>query len=164
MVRKALSVLPTRPVLFIVPMLVVLVMSFYYWDIFSKCTSNKQFRASLNEALHSVGVAEQFRLMDVTDFRWDKVRVVANFKPERRNVECFLDWNWPSGERDSLIASELLSVLIFAQEGTIIEYHEVRSDEVSFLGADSSLTPQSAVFSVGKNSINSGGVTLTLNN
>ena len=102
--------------------------------------------------------------MDVTDFGWDKVRVVTNFKPERRNVECPLDWNWSSGERDSLIASGLLSVLIFAQEGTIIEYHEVRSDEVSFLGADSSLTPQSAVFNIGTNSINSRGVTLTLNN
>jgi len=164
MIRNALSVLPTRPIMYIVPVIVVLVMSFYYWDIYTKCANNKQFRTSLNESLQSVDAGKQFRLTDFTDFYWDRVRIVGNFNPERRDVECLFDWNWSSGERESLMASGLLTVLIFAQEGVIVEYHELRSDEVAFRSADSSLSPVAAVFNVGTNPVNSNGVTLTLNN
>ncbi len=164
MIKDALSVLPTRPVVYLVPVIVVLVMSFYYWDIYSRCTNNKQFRTSLNELLHSVDAPVPFRLMDFTNFSWDRVRVVENFKPEKRNVECPLGWNWSSSERDSLIASGLLTVLIFVQEGIIVKYLELRSDEVAFRGADSSLTLESAVFNIGTNPVNSSGVTLTLKN
>jgi hypothetical protein len=164
MIRNALSVLPTRPIMYIVPLIVVLVMTFYYWDIYTKCANNKQFRTSLNESINSADVTVQFKLTEFTDFYWDRVRIVENFNPEKRNVECPLGWNWASGERESLIASGLLTVLIFAQEGTIVEYHEIRSDEVAFRGADSSLTPQAAVFSIGTNPVNSNGVTLTLKN
>lgn len=164
MIRNALSVLPTRPVLYLVPVIVVLVLSFYYWDLYTKCANNNQFRTSLNELLHSMEASEKFRLMDFTGFIWDRVRVVESFKPERRNTECPLDWNWPSGERESLIASGLLTVLIFVHEGIIVGYYELRSDEVAFRGADSSLSPEAAVFSIGTNSINSSGVTLTVNN
>jgi hypothetical protein len=150
--------------MYIVPVIVVLVMSFYYWDIYTKCANNKQFRTSLNESLHAADASVKFKLAEFTDFFWDRVRVVENFNPERRNVECPLGWNWASGERESLIASGLLTVLIFAQQGTIVEYHELRGDEVAFRGADSSLTPEAAVFSIGTNPVNSNGVTLTLNN
>jgi len=163
MIRNALSVLPTRPIMYIVPVIVVLVMSFYYWDIYTKCANNKQFRTSLNESLHAADAGVKFKLAEFTDFFWDRVRVVENFNPERRNVECPLGWNWASGERESLIASGLLTVLIFAQQGTIVEYHELRGDEVAFRGADSSLTPEAAVFNIGANPVNSNGVTLTLN-
>jgi hypothetical protein len=162
MIRNALSVVPSRPIVVIVPLIVVLVMSFYYWDIYSKCADNKLFRTSFNELVHSVDTSAPFRLMDMTDFRWDRVRIVTNFEPEKRNTECPFGWNWSSGERDSLIASGLLTVLLFAQEGMIVRYFELRSDKLAFRGANSSLTPEAAVFSIGKNSDNSSGVTLTL--
>jgi hypothetical protein len=161
-IRNALSVLPTRPVLYLVPVIVALVMSFYYWDIYTKCDNNKQFRTSLNELLHSMEASEKFRLEDFTNFFWDRVRIVENFKPERRNTECPFDWNWSSSERESLISSGLLTVLIFVYEGIIVGYQELRSDEVAFRGADSSLTPEAAVFNIVTNSGNSSSVTLTL--
>jgi hypothetical protein len=164
MIRNILSVMPTRPILYIVPVIVVLVLSFYYGDMHSRCTSNKQFRISLNELLHSEGAGTQLRLTDVTRFVWDRVRIVTNFKPESRNNECPFGWNWPDGERDSLIASGLLTVLIFVDHAAIVEYFELRSDEVAFRGADFSLSPAAAVFAIGANSDNSTGVTLTLNN
>ena len=163
MIRRALSVLPTRPIVYIVPLIVVVVMSFYYQDIYTKCVDNKRFRTSLNELLFSKDAPAHFQLMDFTDFRWDRVRIVTNFQPEKRNTECPFGWNWPDGERESLIASGLLTVLIFAQEGMIVKYHELRSDELAFRGMDSSLTPVAAVFGIGKNPDNSTGVTLTLN-
>ncbi|MDH3635515.1 MAG: hypothetical protein OES20_12530 [Gammaproteobacteria bacterium] len=164
MIKNALSVMPTRPIVYIVPAIVILVMSFYYGDIYAKCRGNKQFRASLNELLVATDVSGQFRLADATDFGWDRVRVVTNFKPEASGSECPFDWNWPRGERDSLIASGLLTVLIFVRRGAIVNYQELRDDEVAFHGADASLSPQAAVFSIGANPDHSGGVKLTLNN
>jgi hypothetical protein len=162
MIRRALSVLPTRPIIYIVPLLVVLVLFFYYRDIYQKCTDNKQFRTALVASLNAMAVPGEFRLLDFTDFRWDKVRIVANFEPERRNTECPFDWNWRSGLRDTLIAKGLLTVLIFAQDGMIVRYHELRSDELEFRGAEASLTPQTAVFDVGRDSAADGAVTLSL--
>jgi hypothetical protein len=164
MIRDALSVLPTRPIVYIVPLIMVLVISFYYRDMYTKCTNIKQFRTSLNELLHSADAPAQFRLMDLTDFMWDRVRVVTNFKFERRNLECPFGWNWSSGERESLVASGLLTALIFTQQGTMVEYLELRSDEVAFRGAGSSLTPETAVFGIKTKSVNSSSVTLTLSN
>ena len=49
MIKNTLSVMPTRPIVYIVPLMVVLVMSFSYGEIYTKCTDNREFRASLNE-------------------------------------------------------------------------------------------------------------------
>ncbi|MCP4765739.1 MAG: hypothetical protein GY875_05650 [Gammaproteobacteria bacterium] len=163
MIRDALSVIPSRPVVFVVPVIVVLVMSWYYWDMYSKCTDIKLFRASLNEELHSLQTPAHFRLADFTGFSWDHVRIVEQFDPEIKSSECPLGWNWASGERDSLIASGLLTIMIFLHKGIIVEYLEIRSDEVAFRGAEASLSPQTAVFNIGAHSAESGGVTLTLN-
>jgi len=164
MIKNALSVMPTRPIVYIVPIIVILVMSFYYGDMYAKCTGNKQFRASLNELLAVTSASGQFRLTDATDFGWDRVRVVTDFKPEASASECPFNWNWTRGERDSLISSGLLTVLIFVRRGAIVNYLELRHDEVAFYGADASLSPQAAVFSIGANPDHSGGVKLTLNN
>jgi hypothetical protein len=164
MIKNALSVMPTRPILYIVPLLVLAVLGFYYGDMYAKCDGNRQFRASLNQMLIAKGASGQFRLVDATDFSWDRVRIVTGFKPEARSATCPLEWNWPRGERDSLITSGLLTVLIFVRRGTIVSYLELRHDEVAFHGADSSLSPQAAVFRVGENSDFSGGVKLTLSN
>ncbi len=162
MIKNALSVMPARPILYIVPVIVVLVLSLYYRDMYSRCTGNKQFRTSLNELLHSDGSGTQFRLSDITGFMWDRVRIVTNFEPESETGQCPFGWNWPAGDRDKLIASGLLTVLIFVDKGTMVEVLELSGDEVAFHGADASLTPQAAVFSIATNSENSAGVALTL--
>jgi hypothetical protein len=162
MIKHALSVLPTRPVLYIVPVIVVLVLSFYYWDMYSRCTSNKQFRTSLNELLHSESSDAKFRLADVTGFVWDRVRIVTNFNPDSKANQCPFGWNWPDGVRDTLIASGLLTVLIFVDKGNMVQVLEMSSDEVSFQGADSSLTPQEAVFHIDRIPENSADIALIL--
>lgn len=163
-VKDALAVLPARPVLYIVPAIMVVVLSLYYWEQYTKCTEIKQFRTSLTSTLASMGSSEEFRLTDFTDFAWDKVRIVANVKPGERNAECPFGWNWASGERESLMASDLLSVLMFAKKELIVGYIELRSDEVKFIGTESSLTPRTAVFSIRSQPENNNAVTLTLKN
>ena len=161
MINNALSVLPTRPIRFIVPLIIVGVLSFYYWEQYTKCTDIKQFRVSLTDTLHSKGVSEKFRLVDFTDFVWDKVRIATKIKPGERNAECPFGWNWLSGERESLMNSGLLTVLMFGHGESIVGYAELRSDKVEFRGVESSLTPKTAVFSIGENSDNE-AVSLTL--
>ena len=162
MIKNALSVMPTRPIVYIVPLLVVMVMSFYYGEIYTKCTDNREFRASLNELLAATDRSAGFRLADATNFAWDRVRIVTDFKPEASGDTCPLEWNWSQGERESLIDSGLLTVLIFVHRAAIVNYLELRHDEVAFQGMDSSLSPRTAVFSVRSNQDKDGAFELTL--
>ena len=162
MFKDALSVIPSRPVVYIAPVIVVLVLVFYYRDLYVKCADIRLYRDALNEVLPSHDRSSPFRLAEFTGFSWDKVRIVARLEPHNRTVECPFGWNWPSGERETLAASGLLSALMFARQGTIVKYLEVRNDEIEFRGADSSLTPQTAVFSVDTSSDDGSAVTLTL--
>ncbi len=163
MFKDAFSVLPARPAMYIAPLIALLVLSFYYRDLFNKCADIRQYRVALNEQLRSMGTGGEFRLADFTDFVWDKVRIVVKIGADTKNVECPFDWNWTSGERDSLVAAGKLSAVVFGQQGRVVNYLELRSDEVLFRATDSHLTPETAVFSIEANSTDSGGVTLNLN-
>ena len=164
MIKEALSVLPARPIVYIVPLIVIMVMSFYYADVYSRCTAGKEFRASLNNTLMARANGSQLRLEDVTGFAWDRVRIVTGFDPERNDGACPFGWNWADGEREALIASGSLTALIFVHRAAIVEYLEVNANEVAFRGAETSISPRAAVFSIGPNPENGSGVSLTLNN
>lgn len=161
-VRDALSSLPSKPVLFIGPVIIVLVLSFYYRDQYEKCLDIRQSRQSITEKIRSLKPGSTFRFTEVTDFSWNKVRIVAQVEPGTISATCPLDWNWSSGERESLLNDGLLAAVIFGQQGKVVKYLELRADELKFVGASATLSPESAVFDVGKSNLPSGPVTLTL--
>lgn len=150
MLGDMLKVLPTRPVVYIAPAIVLVVMSLYYWNLYSDCTDDRQRRMELSRMLATGDWSGPFRLAEFTDFAWDQVRIVTNFRPERRNIDCPLGWNWPEGKREYLISSDQLTALIFAQQGSVVEYLELQGDEIVFTGTGSALTPENAVFEVMK--------------
>lgn len=162
MIKDALSSLPAKPALFIAPLLVVLVLTLYYRDQYDKCVEIRQTRAELNALLRSIDSPGQFRLADFTDFAWNRVRIVASVEPGTINEQCPFDWNWEGDERDSLIASGLLTAMVFGREGKVVRYLELRGDEVSFRDADDNLTPETAIFTLTRESVREDGVTLTL--
>ncbi len=162
MIKDALSSLPARPALFIAPLLVVVVLSLYYRDQYIKCDDIRQSRAALNSMLGSIGSPGEFRLSDFTEFTWNRVRIAARIEPGTISEQCPFGWNWDSGERESLLASGRLSVMVFGHQGKVVRYLELRDDEVSFRGVDGELTPQSAVFDVSRPGGSDGGVTLSL--
>ncbi|TNF91012.1 MAG: hypothetical protein JSU67_18260 [Gammaproteobacteria bacterium] len=164
MIKDALSALPAKPALFIAPVLIVLVLSLYYRDRYQQCVDIKNTRAEIKQHLHSLGLPAQFRLADFTNFAWNKVRIVARVKPGTVSASCPLDWNWASGERDELLESGLLTVMIFGQQGQIVRYMELRGDELEFHVPKDNLTPEQAVFDVRRKLDDSGGLTLTLKN
>lgn len=159
-IKDALSILPARPVLYLVPLIVVIVLTFYYRERYNNCVDIKSDRAELVAFLTELELPAQFHLQAFTGFRWDKVRIVARLDPGTVSVECPFDWNWPAGQREQLIADGLLSALIFGQQGRIVRYLELRNDEVAIRGAEHQLTPDTAVFDVEAGG--DGGVTLTL--
>jgi len=164
LIKDALSSLPAKPALVIAPLLVVVVLTLYYRDQYNRCADIRQSRDELNVLLRSIESPGPFRLTDFTDFAWNKVRIVASVEPGTIRNECPFDWNWSDSERKNLIDDGLLAAVIFGQGGKVVRYLELRGDEVSFRGAGSELTPDSAVFHVSRDTGSDGGVTLTLKN
>lgn len=144
------------------PIIVVAVLSLYYWDLRDKCVDIKQARESLYQRLTSMPPGAQFRLADFTDFEWNKVRIVASVAPGTISDECHFDWNWSAGERDSLIEAGDLSVLIFGQRGRVVGYYELRRDRIAFDDIDGQLTPAGAVFDLDRIAADGGIVSLSL--
>lgn len=162
MIKDALSAVPSKPALVIAPLLVVLVLFLYYRDQYNQCVDMKETQAALHEELLALDSPARFRLADFTGFEWTRVRIVANVTPDTISETCPLDWNWESGERDALIASGQLAAMMFGKQGRIVKYLELRASEVEFRGAEGSLSPRAAVFSVERKS--GTGVVLTLDN
>lgn len=140
--------MPTKPVIVIAPLIVVLVLAFYYRDRHVKCTEMKQFRVTLAASLAAVPSRQAVRFADFTDFAWDRVRIVTAFVPRERGASCPFEWNWPAGERAALIDGGALTALIFALGDAVVAYRELDGGEIEIRGVDTLLTPESAVFEV----------------
>ena len=125
-------------------------LSLYYWDLRAKCVDIKQVRESLYQRLISMPPGAQFRLAEFTEFDWNKVRIVARVGPGTISDECHFDWNWPLGERESLIESGKLSALVFGLRGRVVGYFELRRDEIAFDALDGQLTPATAIFDLAR--------------
>ncbi len=161
MIKDALSSLPAKPALYIAPILVIVVLSLYYRDQYNQCADIRQQRMALNELLRAIDSPGNFRLADFTEFDWNKVRIVAGVAPGTIADECPFDWNWQSGERDTLLKSGLLTAVIFGRDGQVVSYLELRGDEVEFRSSEGNLTPETAVFGVERKP-GASGVTLRL--
>ena len=147
-IRDALSSLPTRPVLFLAPLIVVLVLSWYYRDLYTRCSQIRADRDSLSEAILAANPGVRLRLDELTAFAWDQVRIVTGYRPRGRGSECPFDWNWPAGERDALIAAGHLTVLVFARAGAIVRYVEMNGNRIEFPRLEVGLEPAEALFLV----------------
>lgn len=128
------------------PLIVVLVLAFYYRDRHFKCTEMRQFRASLAASLDAVPSRTAVRFSNFTDFAWDRVRVVTGFVPRERGAACPFDWNWQGSERAALIDRGALTALIFALGDEVVAYRELDGSEIEIRGVVTLLTPETAIF------------------
>ncbi len=162
MIKDALSSLPARPALFIAPVIALLVLVYYYWDLHARCTDLREQRTALTGYLQTLDSPGGFRLAEFTGFAWDKVRIAVDLKGASRSLECPFGWNWAAGEREALIEAGLLTGLIFGFQDSIVAYFELRGDQIAFRGVESVLTPDSAVFSLARADGSDTAVVLTL--
>ena len=86
------------------------------------------------------------------EFPWEHVKGFARFKPQYQKRSCPLGWGWSDEERQAIVDSDLLSVLIFFNEGKIVNVVDFRNDRVAMEEFESGLTPQTASFSVKRTS------------
>lgn len=160
--RDALSVLPARPAIFIAPLIVLVVLSLYYRDRYEQCRDIREDRQTFTETIRSLESGDQFRLADLTDFSWNKVRIVSHVKPGTISEVCPFGWNWSNDERETLLANGLLTAVIFGHQGRVVKYLELRGDELKFPARTDILSPDNAVFHVIKSQSSDLSVTLTL--
>ncbi len=161
-IKQALSGLPARPALVAAPIIALLALALYYWDIHGKCTGLRAQREALESHLARLPPAARFRLADFTGFAWNQVRIVARVESTSRELDCPLDWNWPRGERDELMQSGRLTAVIFGRDRALVDYFELRNDRIEFRGVDSILRPETAVFRVARTGGANGAISLTL--
>lgn len=162
MLNRMLDGMPTRPVVYIAPLVVISILIYYFIDLKQRCMYQADLR---NHVQHIVQNSQQdtlLRLAEVTPFVWEKVKIFNNFKPERKSKSCPFGWDWSSVERESIISSGQLTVLIFVNKGKLSNYIELKSDHVRFNAIDESLSPDSAIFVVNKSSHANGAPTLLL--
>ncbi len=149
MIHRALNSIPARPVLYIAPLIVVLVMVFYYSSLRDECIGQaSQRQAFLQRVTQAADSGSTLKLSDITDFPWQQVKGFVEFKPRYQTRSCPFGWDWSSERRQELIESGLLSVVIFFNKGSVSKYIEFRGDRILIEGFDKALTPDSAVFRV----------------
>ncbi len=147
MIHEALNSIPAKPVLFIAPLIILLVMVFYYSSLKSECVGRaSQRQAFLQHVTEAANSGSTLKLLDITDFPWQQVKGFADFKPQHKTDSCPFGWDWSSDQRQDLINSGLLSVLIFFDKGSVSKYIEFRGDRILINDFDKALTPDSAVF------------------
>lgn len=149
MIHRALNSIPARPVLVIAPLLVATVLVVYYWNLHRECVGQAALRDSFVQGIaRAADSGEILRLTDVAVFPWEHVKGFVNFKPQHKKRSCPFGWDWSDAERQNIIDSDLLSVLIFFNEGEIANLIEFRKDRLAIEEFESGLTPGTARFSV----------------
>ncbi len=163
MIHKALDAIPAKPVTYIVPLIVLLVMGFYYWNRNAECTARADLRVHFTQKIEQAANSNKALILgDITDFPWQQVKAFTSFKPQHKKASCPFNWDWPGDNRQSIIDAGLMSVLIFFNQGSVSNYIEFRSDRISIDEFEQSLTPDTARFKVKKSSGSETGYRLTL--
>lgn len=151
MIHRALNSIPARPVMFIAPTVVLLVLGIYYWNRHVECTSLAQQRAEFIQQIELD--AEKSGTIDLASLyasSWQHVKVFNSFKPRQQKAGCPLNWDWPGEDRRTIIDAGLLSVLIFFNEGAVSNYIEFRGDQIVIDEFEDGLSRESAKFTVKK--------------
>lgn len=162
MLKDALAGLPTRPVLYLCVLVMVLGLGYHFLSTYVSCNSHAELRRSLRAAIEA-GTESKLPvvLSRITDFAWDTAEVLVNYKPGGASTDCPFQWDWSRDARDALIADDLLTVVVFLRDGKLVSYLEYRRDWADFVGLSNPYTPDTAVFRVEPSADKAGAYVLT---
>ena len=150
-IHKALNSIPSKPVLFLAPLLIVLVLATYYWNVKSDCHARAELRGKFVSLVIDAGDAGQpLRLDELYSANWEFAKTFQNFQPKHRKRSCPLGWDWSDQVRQELIDSGMLSVIIFFNEGVISHILEFNNEQISMDEIAGRVTRDRAVFKVDK--------------
>ena len=150
-IHRALNSIPSKPVMFLAPLLVVLVLISYYWNVKSDCQAQVELRDKFVASVANAGETGQpLRLDELYSANWEFAKTFQNFQPKHRKRSCPLGWDWSDEIRQKLIDSEMMSVIIFFNEGVISHILEFNNARISVDEIDGRATRDHAVFKVDK--------------
>ena len=160
-IRRALNVVPTRPVLVLAPLVVVLALTYWFGSDYGRCTGHAKFRERFTEAVRAAAAGgRRLVLADLTAFSWDRALIQPGFKPGGLGPDCAFGWDWSRGEREALAAAGRLTVIAFVRGGRVVEYVELRGDRIRFRDLANPYTPATAIFRVHAATDEAGGFVL----
>jgi hypothetical protein len=149
MLKDALAGLPTRPVLYISTIVLVLGLGYHFLSSYRDCRGHAELREALRTAIQASADAETpLRLSAITDFPWDRAEILVNYKPGGSSTDCPFQWDWSRDMREELIDADLLTVVVFLRDGRLVDYLEYRRDWADFADVKNPYTPGTAVFRV----------------
>lgn len=147
MLRQALAGLPTRPAIYLSATVLVLGLAYHFATTYQSCHGHAALRAALSAAIASSAARDTpLRLEQITGFSWDKAEILVNYKPAGVSTDCPFGWDWSRAARESLIAKDLLTVIVFLRAGKLVNYLEIRGDRAHFDDVENPYTPGTAVF------------------
>jgi hypothetical protein len=147
--QSAFAGVSTRPVLYLALPVLILGIGYHFFTTYQGCRSHAVARESLQAAIvASAGDHTPVRLSHVTDFPWDRADILVNYKPEGSTSDCPFGWDWSREKREELIATDLLTVIVFLNGGRLVSYLEHPSDQATFVDVKNPYTPETAVFDV----------------
>ncbi len=151
MVKRLFAGLPTRPIYYLALTVFALVFLYYYGTAYKDCTDHAELRAAFLAAIQAPSESAaptRLHLARLTDFEWDTANVVVNYHPSGATADCPFGWDWSEQQRDDLIRSGLLTIIVFLHRGKIVNYIEYNRYRAEFVGIENPYTPKTAVFKV----------------
>ena len=154
MLREALAGLPTRPAVYLSVIAVVLGLGYHFVTTYQSCRGHAALREALSVAVTSSAArAIPLRLAQITDFPWDRAEILVNYKPGGASTDCPFQWDWSRTAREEIIAKDLLTVIVFVRDGKLVNYLEIRSDQVRFADIENPYSPETAVFRAARSQV-----------
>jgi hypothetical protein len=149
MLKDALAGLPTRPVLYLSSVVLVLGLGYHFFTTYQSCSSHADLREDLRAAIEA-SAGGTVQLSQITNFPWDRADILVNYKPGGSPSDCPFQWDWSRETREKLIADDLLTVIVFLRAGKLVNYLEYRRDRADFVDVKNPNTPETAVFDVSR--------------
>lgn len=150
-IQTALRSLPSKPVLFIAPLVMAAVLCWHYYDVYRVCSHRAASMVALDRALDRAASGKTpFIFEDVFPAEWDTVRVFQGYKPDTRSFDCPLGWHFSEEERESIARQGDLTVIAFYRNKSLIDFADYRSSRARFSISDSPIERKGIAFAVTK--------------
>lgn len=146
MIGRMLHGFPSKPGVVIAVVLVIGVLSIYYFKQYRDCTDIALLRSTLYTAVQQ-NSNDVLRLASIIPFEWDRARIIVDFQNQGKVLDCPFEWDWTQAQRKQLMTNGQLNVIAFARKNinTIVDFS---SEMIDFELTETIFTPDSAVFSV----------------
>ncbi len=161
MIGRMLHGIPTKPVLVIAPLVIVVILAIYYYEKYSDCTRSTSLREQLYTELRQ-NIGRTLSLADILPIEWDQAAILKDYQPAANSKlpDCPFDWGWNQSHRQTLAGQNQLNIIVFFRDEQFIDYVEFRRDVVDFGNVNNPYSAETARFEVNAPASDNGPILL----